>query len=267
VGDHVILALEQVTARYAGAASPALADVSLTLGPAELVAVAGPNGSGKTTLARVALGVLAPEQGRALVDGRPVATWKRRDLARVVGVVPQREETVFPMRVRDAVALGRYPHLSAWSAERPEDREAVERALVRCDVAHLARRWIATLSGGEWQRVRVARCLAQEPRALLLDEPTASLDLRHEMELFELVATLVRSQGLAAVVITHHVNLAARFADRLLLLRNGRPAAHGTPAEVLTRAVVEEVFEWPVTITEADGSPQVVPNRKREVGR
>src|SRR5205085_7623523 len=170
--------------------------------------------------------------------GRPAHTWSRRDLARVVGVLPQREDNLFPQRVRGSLLLGRDPHLSLLGGVGAADRAALERALVACDAAALADRWLWTLSGGEYQRVRLARALAQEPRLLVLDEPTASLDLRHEMELFELVRTLVDGQGLAALVVTHHVNLAARFADRVLLLAAGRPAGAGTPADVLTGETV-----------------------------
>jgi iron complex transport system ATP-binding protein len=138
---------------------------------------------------------------------------------------------------------------------------AVQTALERCDIATLSERPVDSLSGGEWKRVRVARALAQEPRALVLDEPTASLDVRHEMELFELVAHLVRA-GLAGLVITHHLNLAARFADRILLLERGVVVALGTPAEVMKPETLSRVFEWPVSVaTWRDGSPQVVPLR------
>ena len=149
-----------------------------------------------------------------------------------MAVVPQGEDAVFPLRVDEAVMLGRYPHLGAFAAPRETDRSAVRDALLRCDVAHLAGRTIDSLSGGEWQRVRVARALAQDPRILVLDEPTTSLDVRHEMELFELVRRLM-DQGLAGLVVTHHINLAARFADRMVLLSGGRVAADGTPAAVL----------------------------------
>ena len=237
--QELILAAQGVRYRYPGATGDALGGVSLTVRRGDLVAVLGPNGSGKTTLLRVALGALVPAAGSALVAGRPAAAWTRRELARLVGVVPQREETVFPQRVREAVLLGRYPHLSMFGAERPADHEAVNRALAQCDAGHLAGRWMATLSGGEYQRVRVARALAQEPRLLVLDEPTMSLDVRHEMELFELVRGLVDRSALAVVLVTHHVNLAARFADRVLLLDGGRAAGEGAPAEVLTRETVE----------------------------
>ena len=259
---ELILDVRDVAYRYPGAVTDALAGVSLAVRAGEVHAVLGPNGSGKTTLVRVALGLVAPGAGSAAVLGRPATACTRRALARTVGVVTQREDNLFPQRVRETVLLGRYAHLSLWGAERSEDHVAVGRALARCDVLSLAERWIWTLSGGEYQRVRLARALAQEPRLLVLDEPTASLDVRHEMELFELMRALADRDGLAVVLITHHVNLAARFADRVLLLADGRPAADGAPSDVLTRETVERVFAWPVSIASFEGRPQVIPLRK-----
>ena len=258
---ELILDVRDVRYGYPGAASDALAGVSLAVAAGEVHAVLGPNGSGKTTLVRVALGLVSPAAGRATILNRPAAVWSRRALARVVGVVTQREDHLFPQRVRETVLLGRYARLSLWGAERAEDHAAVDRALARCDVSALAHRWIWTLSGGEYQRVRLARALAQEPKLLVLDEPTASLDVRHEMQLFELVRALADRDGLAVLLITHHVNLAARFADRVLLLADGRPAGDGAPADVLTRETVERVFAWPVSIASFEGRPQVIPLR------
>ena len=259
--------LDDVRYRYPGATQDALAGVSLTVGPRQFHAVLGPNGSGKTTLVRIALGSLLPLVGRADVIGRPASSWPRQELARLVGVVPQREDNLFPQRVRETVLLGRYPHLSLWGRERPEDHAAVERALAACDALHLADRWLWTLSGGEYQRVRVARALAQEPKLLVLDEPGMSLDLRHEMALFELVRSLVDTQGLGVLMITHDLNLAARFADSLLLLEGGRPIASGAPSEVLTQQTVEKVFSWPVAMQTIDGRPQMIPLRKPKESR
>ncbi|HTR20537.1 MAG TPA: ABC transporter ATP-binding protein [Gemmatimonadales bacterium] len=257
----LILDVRDVTFRYPRAPRDALQGVTCTVSPGEFLAVIGPNGSGKTSLLRVALGVYAPEAGTARILDRPAAAWPRRELARVVGVVTQREDNLFPQRVVETVRLGRHAHRGVWGVERAADREAVDRALAQCDVANLSDRWLWSLSGGEYQRVRIARALAQEPRLLVLDEPTAGLDLRHEMELFELVRRLVDGQGLAAVMVTHDVNLAARFADRVLLLSNGRVAAHGSPRSVLTRQVVDAVYGWPVIISAFDGAPQVIPLR------
>jgi iron complex transport system ATP-binding protein len=259
---ELILDVRDVAYRYPGASTDALAGVSLAVRAGTVHAVLGPNGGGKTTLVRVALGVVAPRAGTTTILGRAAAAWSRRELARVVGVVPQQEENLFPQRVRETVLLGRYAHLSPWGAERPADHAAVTRALARADVLDLADRWVWALSGGEYQRVRLARALAQEPRLLVLDEPTASLDLRHEMELFELIRTLAAQDGLAVVLITHHVNLAARYADRVLLLAGGRSAGDGPPADVLTRETIERVFAWPVAIAPFDGRPQMIPLRK-----
>lgn len=263
----MILEAREVTVRYPGAERPALDGVSLRVGAGDVVAVVGPNGGGKTTLLRALLGAVAPARGEAWLDGRPVRSWAPREVARRVGVVGQREETVFPLRVDEFVTLGRYSRLGPLGVPGRADMDAVRGALARCDVAGLAERRVDTLSGGEWQRVRVARALAQEPRALVLDEPTAALDVRHEMEVFELVAQLA-GEGLAVLLVTHHLNLAARYGARLLLLAGGRVVAHGTPAEVLRQDTVGAVFGWPVAVTTwCDGAPQVVPLRPGEVQR
>jgi iron complex transport system ATP-binding protein len=258
----MILEAREVSVRYRRERPLALNDVSCAVGAGELVAVVGPNGSGKTTLLKALLGLVPIERGMALVDGRPVGEWPRRMLARRVGVVGQQEETVFPLTVEETVMLGRYAHLGALGAPGARDRAAVQTALARCDILELAGRRVDTLSGGEWKRVRVARALAQEPGALVLDEPTASLDVRHEMELFELITQLVKD-GLGALVVTHHLNLAARVAGRILLLDGGSVIAAGSPREVLTRETLSRVFQWPVAVTTwSDGSPQVVPLRR-----
>jgi len=250
--------------RYPGQGVLALDGVALEVRPGRLTAVVGPNGSGKTTLLRALLGMLPLEAGEVRVDGRPLAEWRRAELAQAIGALPQREEPMPLLSVEDAVLLGRYARLGALSPVSRDDREAVRNALDRCDAWALRRRMVDTLSGGEWQRVRLARALAQQPRLLVLDEPTAALDVRHEMELLELVRSLVTG-GLGALVITHHLNLAARYADRILLLNRGRAAAEGTPPEVLRSDLLGTVFEWPVAVTTwCDGPPQVVPLRPGE---
>jgi iron complex transport system ATP-binding protein len=262
----MILEAQEVTVRYHRGASAALDGVSCQVAGSDLVAVVGPNGSGKTTLVRALLGLLPLERGSVLVNGRLVGEWPRRELAQIVGVVGQQEEAVYRLTVAETVMLGRYARLGPLAAPRPIDRDAVRAALERCDIAALADRSVDSLSGGEWKRVRIARALAQEPRALVLDEPTASLDVRHEMELLELVRELADS-GLAALVITHHLNLAARFADRIILLNRGRVVVEGKPGEVLNETTLSRVFEWPVAVTTwADGSPQVIALRRGERG-
>jgi iron complex transport system ATP-binding protein len=260
----VILEARDLTVRYGPTRPPALDGVSCQVAATELVAVVGPNGSGKTTLLRTLSGLVAAERGTVRVQDRPLASWTRAELARVLGVVTQREDILFPLRVEEAVLLGRYARLSPFAAPGSADHAAVTAALDRCDAAGLVGRSIDSLSGGEWQRVRLARALAQEPSALVLDEPTAALDVRHEMETLELIRGLIDS-GLGGLVITHHLNLAARFADRVLLLSGGRLIAEGTPAEVLREETLSRIFEWPVAVTTwCDGSPQVIPLRRGE---
>jgi iron complex transport system ATP-binding protein len=200
-------------------------------------------------LLRALLGVSVPSKGTATLEERDVRAWDRRELARAVGVVPQSETVAFPITVREMVAMGRFPHLGPIQAEGWRDREAVDKALERCDISDLRNRQVTTLSGGELQRVRIARALAQEPRALALDEPTASLDLRHEMSILRLLRKWTDG-GMTVLLITHQINLAARFADRMILLDRGHVAAEGTPSEVLRREVLERVYDWPVKVDE-----------------
>ena len=257
-----MLRAQAVSVRYAGAPSYALDRVDLTLDPGELLAVVGPNGCGKTTLVRGLLGLVPRSNGTVILGERPLESWRRAELAQVAALVPQREETPFSWRVEEMVSFGRYARRGPLAPMTAEDRTAVDQALERADVASLRRRRVETLSGGEWQRVRIARALAQQPKLLILDEPTASLDLGHEMELFELVRILV-TLGLAALVVSHHLNLIARYADRMLLLSEGRTAATGSPREVMQSALLSRVFRWPVSVMALpEGSPQIVPERR-----
>ena len=257
----MIFVTRGVSFRYERSTRDVLCAVDMSVAEGEMIALLGPNGSGKSTLLRVLLGALRPHAGTALFLDRPVHEWQRDDIARQVGVVTQSEDVAFPLTVRELVAMGRYPHLGAWRNESATDRDAIMRALVECELTELQERAVNELSGGERQRARVARALAQEPRTLVLDEPTASLDIGHEMALFELLARL-RTAGVTIVIATHNINLAARYADRLLLLHRGAVAAAGAPAQVLTRDDIERVYEWPVRITAEDAAPQVVPLRR-----
>jgi iron complex transport system ATP-binding protein len=255
---------ESLTFAYPGADRPAVDDVSLVVPAGLCTALLGPNGSGKSTLLRLLLGTLAPDDGRVSLEGRPVHEWPRSEMARRIGVVPQGEEINFPITVRELVGMGRYPYLGPWKREREADLRAIDAALERCDIADLRDRPITTLSGGERQRALVARALAQEPAILVLDEPTASLDVRHEMAIFELLRDL-GGTGVTVLVVTHSLNLAARFADRLVLLSRGRVAAFGEPPEVIDQALIEAVYGWPVRVTTHPGpgpdagAPQVTP--------
>lgn len=267
-----VFALDQVGYAYPGASAQALADVSLEVSRGTFIALIGPNGSGKSTALRVMLGELAPSGGSVSYTGRPMSEWNRRDVARDVAFVPQSEPLAFPLTVRALVEMGRYPHVGALGRAGPADETAIEDAMRRAGVDDLADRSVTNLSGGERQRARIARALAQEPSTLVLDEPTAALDLHFEMETFELLRSLASESGFTVVVATHNLNLAARYASELTLLAEGRVRAHGAPASVLSRDVVEEVYRWPVAVSPYDGpgpdrgAPQITPlSRERPV--
>jgi iron complex transport system ATP-binding protein len=197
------------------------------------------------------------------IDDQDAQTVGRRALARRVAAITQREDTAFPLRVREYIALGRHPHLGAWSAPGKLDADAIARAVDRADVGSLVDRKTDELSGGEWQRVRLARALAQGGDAIVLDEPTTFLDIAHEMSLFELLDTLAR-EGMAILLVSHQLNLVARFASRIVLLKDGRVAAAGTPDEVMTGTTLERVYEWPLVVSRdpAIGAPTLVPLRR-----
>ena len=259
------ISARELVVTYPGATRLPLDGVSMEVPDGQLYAVLGPNGSGKSTLMKALLGVIPLVSGQVRLDDREISAWTRRELARGVGVVAQSETVAFPLTVRQLVGMGRYPHLGPLGREGREDRDAVARALEQCDVTELARRDVTTLSGGELQRVRIARALAQEPRALFLDEPTSSLDIRHEMAILELLRAWA-DQGMTVLVVTHGLDLAARFADRILLLSQGEVVAQGSPEEVLTSQVLEAVYRWPIAV-EADpatGAPRVTPLRAGE---
>lgn len=258
-----MIEFERLTARYAGAPEPALREVTLTITPGAMTAVVGPNGSGKSTLVRALLGRVPIVSGHVVLDGVDLAAMPRREVARRVAVVVQREEPVFPMPVRDYVALGRFPHAGTWSATTDDDA-SIAAAVRDAGVEALLRRSTDLLSGGEWQRVRIARALAQATGALVLDEPTTFLDIGHEMAAFELLAALARA-GRAVLVVSHQLNLVARFADHVALLHHGRLVARGAPDEVMQAATLEGVYEWPLVVARdpASGAPALIPLRRR----
>ena len=264
-----VFAVRDLTLRYPDAARDALHAVNMDAARSSLLAVLGPNGSGKSTLLKVLLGALRANHGSVHFLDRPIAEWPRREIARHIGVVPQGEEITFPITVRELVAMGRYPHQRAMQAESAADARAISAALERSECAHLAARDVTTLSGGERQRARIARALAQQPETLVLDEPTTSLDIHHEMEILHLLRELADS-GATVILVTHNLNLAARFADRVMLLDEGRVAAEGAPAHVFTPETIGRVYRWPIAVMPhagpgADtGAPQVVPLRRQE---
>ncbi len=259
-----MIRFENVSVRYPGLPARALDGVSLEAGSGTVTAVAGPNGSGKSTLVRALLRRVPLEGGRIRVNEDDIISISTREVARRVAVTVQREEPAFPMRVAEYVALGRYPSLGLWRSASQPDAVAVSAALERAGVAEFADRRTDELSGGEWQRVRIARALSQETRALVLDEPTTFLDLAHEMSLFELIHSLA-ADGMAVLLVSHQLNLVARFASGIVLLDHGRVVASGPPEVVMQATLLEKVYDWPLVVTRdpAVGSLSLVPLRKR----
>jgi iron complex transport system ATP-binding protein len=257
-----VIEFSEVVVWYDRATQPAVDGVSFIAPRGSITAIAGPNGSGKSTLVRALLGRVALTRGTIRVDGDDVAPLDRRELARRVAVVAQREEPAFPLAVRDYVALGRHPHSHLWSSTDPHGAEAVAQAIDDADVGAFVDRSTDELSGGEWQRVRIARALAQQARALVLDEPTTYLDIAHEMAAFELLDVLARRDQ-AILVVSHQLNLVARFAHRVVLMHRGIVAAAGSPADVMRGDILERVYEWPLVVTRdpAVGAPALLPLR------
>ncbi len=230
-----------------------MVDLSLAIETGDLLAVIGPNGAGKSTLLRMLAGTLAPVRGEVRLLGRPIAGRERREIARDVAVVMQSEEVRFQFSVQDVVMMGRAPHQRGAMRPSTEDMKAVEEALVRCDLEGLATRPVDELSGGEKKRVAIARAFAQSAPVMLLDEPTAFLDVRHQVALFEQLGEL-RVNGTTSVVVTHDLQLAAAHATRVALMKAGRLVAYGTVDEVLAGPGLEEAFDCPIDVGRLDGT-------------
>lgn len=237
-----------------------LHDVDLTVGAGEWVSLVGPNGSGKTTLLH-ALAGLVPAAGDLDLAGMRPGRAHRRDLARTVALMPQRPVVPEGVRVRDLIHLGRTPHIPRFSTGTPHDREVVEKVIARLDLAPFAARFATELSGGELQRVVLARALAQQPRVLLLDEPTSALDIGHQQQVLDLVDSMRTEDELAVIAAMHDLTSASQYGQRLVLLHAGRVVADGAPAEVLTVERIAEIYGARVEVLDRPTGRVVVPLR------
>jgi iron complex transport system ATP-binding protein len=239
--------LESVSFAYTGQAAPTLQDVTLLAASGEMLGLIGPNGAGKSTLLKLASGVLRPTTGAIRLHGADLRSLRRPEVARQVAVVPQDFSVQFAYTVRQIVELGRIPHTGIWGLLQPDDNAAVQRALEATQTVELADRVYNDLSGGERQRVLLALALAQDADVLLLDEPTAHLDIKHQIEILELLSTLNRDCGLTVVAVLHDLNLAARYFSRLVLFRYS-VVADGPPAAVLDAGLLSRVYATPVQV-------------------
>lgn len=243
--------IEHVSYSYDGL--PVLRDITLSISSGEFFSLLGPNGSGKTTLLRLVSSFYRPDAGEVYVDGKALRDYALGEIAKLIAVVPQSESIVFPFTVQEVVIMGRAPYLSGLGFEKKKDKEIARRAMRMTDIVHLAMRPVTELSGGEAHRVMIARALAQQTPILLLDEPTAHLDIKHQVELFDLLHSLNRENGLTILCVSHDINLAAQYSHRVALLSEGSFLAYGTPCDVITK---ENIFRAYQTYVDVDMTQQ-----------
>ncbi len=254
--------LDRVTAGYGD--RMVLRDVSCRLDAGSFTGIIGPNGAGKTTWLRVVSGSLPAQSGDVRWGDRPMTGYSIRERAQHLAFVPQTLDAPVSFTVWEFVAMGRTPYVAAWKRLSGDDRRAVDRAIGQMDVGHVAERPYDALSGGEQQRVRAAMALAQEPEILLLDEPTAHLDIKHVWRFMELIHDLNRSHGLTIVLTSHDLNIASEFCDDLILLNQGVIEARGAPGDVIESELLSRVYDHPISVTRpaADHPPLIRPRRR-----
>ena len=247
---------------------PVLSAISLSIRPGEFVGIIGPNGSGKSTLLRLLAGVSHPSAGTVRLDGRSLRETPRREVARRIAVVPQETTFTFAFSALEVVLMGRSPHLGRLSLEGPEDMKIARHAMRATDTWYLRDRRMDALSGGEKQRVVIARALAQEPSILLLDEPTTALDVRHQVDIYRLLHRLHSDSGLTVLLVSHDLNLAAKVCQRLVLLCKGKIECDGPPSAVIRAELLSSVYgtELHVQTDPAGGAPVVIVPLESEVG-
>jgi iron complex transport system ATP-binding protein len=252
-----VLTLKNVSFNYGGAL--ALRGIDLQIRGSEIVGILGPNGSGKTTLLKIIDGILIPHDGEVLVRRKRLLGLRRAEIAKEIAMVSQESHFRFEFSVLEVVLMGRFPHLGKLQFEGERDMQVALSSLDATHTRELAERSIHKISGGEKQRVLIARALAQEPRVILLDEPTAFLDLKYKREIFQLISSLSADKGLAVIVVTHDVDLSAQYCHRLVLLKNGEIYRAGDPASVITSANIRAVYECPVVVDNnpLTGKPRV----------
>jgi iron complex transport system ATP-binding protein len=264
MSESVLLQADSVAFRYHSGAPLVVDGVTLAIERGDLVGLLGPNGSGKTSLLRLLSGTRAPTAGTVRLAGQSLAAQSRRDVARRLAVVPQETELAFEYSVLEMVLMGRHPHLGLFQVEGPDDYAIAREALTATGTVHLEERRFHTLSGGEKQRVVIAAALAQRPDILLLDEPTASLDLGYQLDVAALLTALNHDRGVTMIVSTHDLQLAASICRTLVLIRNGRVLAHGPAERVLTPEHVRALYDVDadVHVHPETGHLTVVPVRR-----
>lgn len=253
----VKLKVKDIEFGYAGV--PILKDICIELAESEMLGIVGPNGAGKSTLIRCIDRILAPQRGNILLDGRDINEMHLMELAKKMGYIPQSTSQVFPTTVFDTVLMGRRPHIGWRSSEK--DVEMVLEVLQMMNIEEFAMRNINELSGGQQQKVFIARALTQEPDVLLLDEPTSNLDIRHQLEVMDIIKNIVRGKQISAIMAIHDLNLASRYADRIIMMSSGTIFAAGDPVSVLTQDNIKWAYGVDAEVNNNNGKPYIVPLR------
>ncbi len=252
------LRVEDVTFSYTS--TPILEEITMELSESEMLGIVGPNGAGKSTLIRCIDRILRPKRGSILLDGQEVAEMSMIAIAKNLGYVPQTTSRTFPTTVFDTVLVGRRPHIG-WRSSRKDTKKVVE-VLKLMEIEDLAMREFNELSGGQQQKVLIARALAQEAGVLLLDEPTSNLDIQHQLEVMEIISDLVAEKGVSAIMAVHDLNLASRYTDRVIIMKAGRIFGAGSPSDILTPENIRSVYNVEARVIDHDGEkPYIVPMR------
>jgi len=247
---------EDLSFRYNG--DWVLRDLTFSVAKGDFLGIVGPNGTGKTTLLKLLYRLMSPQEGRVLIDGRDLAQMTRGEISKKIAVVSQETQINFPFVALEIVLMGRSPHLKGLQFERRRDFEIAQRAMELTDTLHVAHRPFNELSGGEKQMVFIARALAQESDLVLFDEPTANLDIRHQVHFYDLMTTLNIEREITVVTVSHDINLASEFCKRILLLHQGSRFALGKPGEIISKANIEAIYQTPVLV---DQNPETTAPR------
>jgi len=253
----VTLRIKDIGFSYPGV--PVLKGVSLEIIPGEILAIVGKNGAGKSTLIKCMNRILEPDRGKVFLGERQLKTMKGKDIAKSMAYLSQKASYIFPVTVFDVVLSGRYPH-RAWNSDR-KDEARVGEVLKMLELEDLAMRYFNELSGGQQQQVLIARAIVQEASIFLLDEPTSDLDIKHQLEVMETVRRITRNRKVSAIITIHDLNLASRYADRIIMLKNGLIFAAGSAASVLTGENISEAYDVQVVVNQIDGKPHIIPLR------
>lgn len=257
---------EDLVISYPSTDEPVIGGESIHVTPGEVTALVGPNGSGKSTLLKGLANQLALDDGTVLLDGKDIHSLETKQLARKLGLLSQENVSPDSITVEDLVGHGRYPHRGFFESMTDEDRQAIHRAISLAGVEHLREREVGSLSGGQKQLVWIAMVLAQETNVLLLDEPTTFLDLHHQLEVMEIIETLRDQSDITIMVVLHDIQQAARLADRMVALKDGEIQARGSPEEIVTEALLADVFEIEAVVEQTSRGPRIDPLRARHDG-